>query len=112
MSVLILMYHRVARGPSPDRYTVSDADFRRQVRFFRDQQFTVVSLGEFVGALQSGQSLAKPSVVITFDDGFESTFEYAVPILRDSGMVATFFLVTGLSFNEMESSRNSSTQRL
>jgi peptidoglycan/xylan/chitin deacetylase (PgdA/CDA1 family) len=96
MSVLILMYHRVARGPSQDRYTVSDANFRRQIAFLRDQNFRVVSLGEFVAALQLGQTFAKPSIAITFDDGFESTFEHAVPILQEYGIAATFFLVTSL----------------
>jgi peptidoglycan/xylan/chitin deacetylase (PgdA/CDA1 family) len=35
-------------------------------------------------------------VVITFDDGFQSCADHAVPVLRSCGFTAVFFLVTGL----------------
>jgi len=42
------------------------------------------------------EMFSQRSVVISFDDGFESTFEQAVPTLEQYGMPATFFLVSGL----------------
>jgi peptidoglycan/xylan/chitin deacetylase (PgdA/CDA1 family) len=35
-------------------------------------------------------------VVITFDDGFQDCWDYAVPVLRERGFSALFFLVAGL----------------
>ena len=38
---------------------------------------------------------SKPRIVITFDDGYRSNFDVAVPILRHHGVRAIFFLIAG-----------------
>jgi peptidoglycan/xylan/chitin deacetylase (PgdA/CDA1 family) len=110
MPGLILMYHRITRGPSRDRYTVSAEEFRRQMTFLTEQGYRVVSLRDFVSALEMREMFSQRSVVISFDDGFESTFEQAVPTLEQYGMPATFFLVSGLvgKTNEWMDSQRSS----
>ena len=35
----------------------------------------------------------KKPVVITFDDGYLSNYQYAYPILKETGMVATIFVI-------------------
>jgi peptidoglycan/xylan/chitin deacetylase (PgdA/CDA1 family) len=41
-------------------------------------------------------NLKRPSVAITFDDGYSDNFQYALPILLRYGIQATFFVTTGL----------------
>jgi peptidoglycan/xylan/chitin deacetylase (PgdA/CDA1 family) len=55
----------------------------------------VTSLRDFVSALEADTFFPDRSVVITFDDGFENTFDQALPILETHAMPATFFLVSG-----------------
>lgn len=93
-SVLILMYHRIAQGLSCDRYTVSTELFKSQMSFLVEHGYRVTSLRDFVSALEADRQFPDSSIVITFDDGFESTFDQAVPVLKTHAMPATFFLVS------------------
>jgi len=54
--------------------------------FLTEQGYRVVSLRDFVSALEMREMFSQRSVVISFDDGFESTFEQAVPKLEQYGM--------------------------
>ena len=57
--------------------------------------YRTVPLTLAVDRLCTGAALPERSVVITFDDGFQSVHEHALPALRRFGMCATLFLVAG-----------------
>lgn len=69
-------------------------------RAFRDrlcwitEWFNVLPLEEAVGALARG-TLPERALAITFDDGYADNFEVALPILRERGLPATFFVASG-----------------
>ena len=42
----------------------------------------------------NGAPMPKRSVVITFDDGYQSVYRYAYPILKKYGFTASMFVVT------------------
>lgn len=54
----------------------------------------VLPLDEAVHRLASG-SLPARAAAITFDDGYEDNHRIALPILRQHGLTATFFITTG-----------------
>ena len=89
---VVVAFHRVNNDIPEDGLTVSSKKFERFCRFFR-ANFDVISLGEFVGRLERGTSVAG-TLAITFDDGYRDNFEVAAPILRATGLPATFFLAT------------------
>jgi peptidoglycan/xylan/chitin deacetylase (PgdA/CDA1 family) len=67
-------------------------DFEQQIRYLR-QAFRVASFSEAVAQIREGGP-AEPTVVVTFDDGYQSNFDLAFPILRREGMPASIFLST------------------
>lgn len=69
-------------------------DFAAQLAFLR-RYYTVVPLSQ----LESGRCPDR-SVVITFDDGYRSVGERALPLLRAEGFPATVYLVTDVVGNE------------
>lgn len=93
----ILMYHRIgtARNGSivSGQYVSSDL-FEKQLRFLQRRGYTPMSLTDFVKALREPEAGTKP-VAITFDDGYESVYTHALPILTRLGMTSTVFVVTG-----------------
>ena len=91
--VPILMYH--ALDESRSIVAIPPAVFGWQMRWLYDNGYQVIPLSRLVQHLRSGDPLPTQSIAITFDDGFESIYTDAFPILADYGFPATVFLVTG-----------------
>ena len=86
----LLIYHRVGGG-SPDERDVARDEFARQLDVLASHD--VVSLDEALDRLAAGDD--RPTVVLTFDDGFGDVYEHAWPMLRGRGMPFTLYLATG-----------------
>lgn len=96
--VSILTYHHVAENDPAYPYDggVADADpqqFRRQMEMLA-RYGTPIGVDELIRALE-GASLPKNPIMVTFDDGYRSCHDVALPILRAVGMRATFFVPSG-----------------
>ena len=94
----IVTYHNVAEAGErypydPETIDASPSQFRRQMELLA-RVATPIGIRELLGALD-GAKLPSNAVMITFDDGYRSCHEVALPILRDLGIRATFFIPTG-----------------
>lgn len=97
-TVSILTYHHIADDDSAYPYDPGVADatpaqFRRQMETLA-RYGTPIGVDELIRAVE-GASLPKNPVMVTFDDGYRSCHDVALPILRAVGMRATFFVATG-----------------
>lgn len=94
----ILMYHQIsATAPAAyRRYTVTPADFVRQMRILADLGYRTVSVRDVVAARREHVRLSDRTVAITLDDGFEEAVRHASAALLARGFTATFFIVAGL----------------
>jgi O-antigen biosynthesis protein len=103
-TVPILMYHQVTPAPIPafSRYTITAANFERQMRWLALAGYHPVTIGALVASRRGGAALPPRPVVITFDDGFEELLHHAVPVLQRRGFTATIFLIAGLMGGEGE----------
>ncbi len=90
----ILIFHRV--HPQPDPMFPGEmhaASFRERMGWIREW-FNVLPLEDAVAALSRGK-LPRRALAITFDDGYADNSTVALPILRELGLPATFFIATG-----------------
>ncbi len=99
-SLVILCYHRVLPTESKAGYFLPDLvvtpeAFRRQCMLLR-RYFDVMPLYEAYKALDEGKANRRPIAAITFDDGYQDNARYAVPILSEIGLKATFFVIADL----------------
>lgn len=95
--VPILTYHSLVREGDVSAnglYTLAEKSFQAQMAYLAEHRFHAVSLKEVL-AWQSGRVLPGKSIVITCDDGSESDFSIAVPILKRFRFSATFFVNPG-----------------
>lgn len=94
MSTLILMYHDIGpqdskeHGHSP--YILDPKVFESQVKSIKDSGRQVLTLSEWVF-----QRPQEPTIVLTFDDGHVSNYEWAMPILMKYQLRGTFFVTAG-----------------
>ena len=92
VQVPILMYHHVAQeGEGSD--IISAARLEEHMKALLDAGYTAVTFAELRAWVEQGTPLPEHPVVITFDDGYESNYTLAYPILKQYGMKATIFAV-------------------
>lgn len=85
---LVLCYHRIARELNPEDATPTHSVAELRAHIEAVQRYgPVVSLDELIEG-----TAPTPSFVLTFDDDYASHTELALPILRQAGVTATFFL--------------------
>ena len=89
---VIVVFHRVSDLYLHDPITVGTQEFEQFARFF-GRFFEVISLRELLQRLETGAEL-RPSLTITFDDGYQGNATVAAPILERYGLRACFFLTT------------------
>ena len=95
--VPILVYHSIAahRAGQNGEQRELDVDttlFRTQMSYLAAHGYQVISFPALVDALERGTGVPPRSVVITFDDGWETQYAVAFPILRQLHFTATFFI--------------------
>ncbi len=90
--VPILTYHGLDEAASP--LFISPAKFEAQLAALADRGYKTIPLAVVLDKLRHGEPFAENSVVITFDDGYESVYREAWPRLRAFGFTATVFLIT------------------
>lgn len=89
----ILLYHHVQGEVSSNRYEVSIPDFRAQMLTLKELGYTAIPLSVFLQALLDGGELPEKPVVITFDDGHQSVYDNAFPIMQEFGFPGVFYIV-------------------
>lgn len=83
--VPILMYHVIARAPAGAPYPqlyVSEDDFAAQMRWLERHGYRAVTQREVWNHWHRGAAMPRKPIVISFDDGYRSIAEAALPHLR------------------------------
>lgn len=97
-TLTVVMFHRVL-GPDDPRWRSCDPDYAlstellaRSLAFFK-RHYNVVSPGQVLASRRSGGRLPPRALLITFDDGWADTADFALPELRRAGLPALLFVV-------------------
>lgn len=83
---MVLNYHDIQDNPDTQRIddavTLSSARLAEHFSWLKEHGFHVVSLDDIVAAHQGRQSLPDKAVLLTFDDGYLSTYTRVFPLLK------------------------------
>lgn len=95
MKAPILMYHALSEERLKNAYTIKAGDFAGHLEFLSSNGYKPILVDEYFRALTDPSAgLPEKSVIITFDDGHESDFTMALPLLMKYGCRASFFVTT------------------
>ncbi len=95
-----LLYHHFMSAAGGDRdlsdyhpaYFCTDAAFEDQMSYLVGEGYHTISLDDFLDCQAGKKSLPPKPIILTFDDGFASNYQYAFPILKKYGLTATIFV--------------------
>ena len=91
--VSVLGYHSVSDEGA--QTSVSRENFERQIKFLKNKNYYFASLGEIADYIKGSRDLPQKTVALTFDDGYQSVFDNALPVLSQHKIPATVFMVSG-----------------
>jgi len=75
--------------------TVTPETFRQHIDILQ-HYFNIVKLADWIRLKAEGKELPSNCCAITFDDGWVDNFEFAFPILKESNVPATIYLVSDM----------------
>ena len=87
---VVLVYHGI--GPRR-RFWVTPQQLSGDIKYLRDRQYHFVTLAQFAAYEENGLPLPQRSVLLTFDDGVQSVYQYALPITRKFEVPAVAFII-------------------
>lgn len=90
----IVMYHQISNKYSKlGTYVISANEFERDLKLFTDRGFTTITVCELIDFILKKDRLPEKPIMLTFDDGFQSDYVYAMPLLEKYKMKAIFSIV-------------------
>lgn len=101
-TIPILLYHKVSNkdavslaGKRSYRrlYSVQTDVFEAQMKYVVDEGYTPLTVKALIKAEMSGTLPEKP-IAVTFDDGWKSQYENALPVLQKYNIPATFYIIS------------------
>ena len=94
----VLMYHffydEQAGETGKDANFMEIHAFEEQIKYLAENDYYIPTWEEVLGYVEGKNGLPLKSVVLTVDDGDESFFRLAVPVLQKYNVTATSFLIT------------------
>ncbi|WP_209861986.1 polysaccharide deacetylase family protein [Paenibacillus shirakamiensis] len=96
--VIVLMYHEVT-PEQIDSGTVLSSKFKRQLALMKAYGFKYITMKQYTDFILKGTPVPDNAVLMTFDDGYESFYQYAYPILKENNIPATMFLIANTVSN-------------
>jgi peptidoglycan/xylan/chitin deacetylase (PgdA/CDA1 family) len=93
----ILGFHKIGEPPASGWKTwfyIPEATFVSYLRYLEESHWQVIDVATFLRGLASPERLPEPAVLLTFDDGYRSLRDVALPVLRRFGYPAVLFVPT------------------
>lgn len=94
VSLPVIMYHQLTEKPSrAGRYVLMLEQFERDLIYLKEKGYQTVTATQVIDFVYSKGTLPEKPVMITFDDGCETVYALAAPLLEKYGFSAVAFVV-------------------
>lgn len=90
----VFLYHHIENVDNAEGATITEERFEKDMEFLSENDFTTL-LPQDIMAIKSGEmEMPERPIMIAFDDGYESNYLKAFPILKKYEFKATIFVIT------------------
>lgn len=94
VTVPIIMYHNITtNNAKAGKYTVTESEFCKDLEYIRKNGYEAITVEDLISYTNGKSTLPKKPIMITFDDGFESFYVIAYPVLKQMNMKAVVSII-------------------
>lgn len=109
--VIVLTYHHIDEQ-SKQPLAITPKQFSEHMAYLYEHDFHPITLSEFLRFVDTGSMPTENAVLITFDDGYESFYSQAFPVLKEYNFPSVNFVITGRLRDTTERKRENMTPPL
>lgn len=93
-SFAIIMYHHISCNPKlKGDYVITPEQLEADFKYLKEKGYKTLSVRDLYSIDKGEMPLPTKSVMITFDDGQESFYKYAFPLLKKYGFCAVLSVI-------------------
>lgn len=92
--VPVLLYHYVTADRAGDPWALPASELAKQLDLLAETKTTTFTATDFARLASQNQLPPGPLAMVTFDDAQAGVVDYALPLLRERGLAATFFVTS------------------
>lgn len=90
----IIMYHHISSDKSKiGDFVITPQTFENDLKYLKEKGYKSITVRNLYDIAQGKKKLDSKSIMITFDDGQESFYKYAFPLLKKYGFSAVFSII-------------------
>lgn len=90
----VIMYHQILKAENRiGDYVITPAQFENDLKYIKENGYSTVTLEDIEDYAEHGAALPEKPIFITFDDGYETAYHYALPILKKYDMNAVVSII-------------------
>lgn len=88
----IIMYHQVKeKGLGKD--AITPGELENDLKYLKENHYNTITMEELLDFVYEDKSLPKNPIILTFDDGYLSTYKYVFPLLKKYNMKVVLSIV-------------------
>jgi peptidoglycan/xylan/chitin deacetylase (PgdA/CDA1 family) len=88
----IIMYHEV-KNYNLGKDVISPYDFESDLKYLQKQHYTTITMHALINYVTTGSALPENPIILSFDDGYLSTYKYVLPLLQKYNMKIVLSLI-------------------
>ncbi|MFN8386578.1 MAG: polysaccharide deacetylase family protein [Anaerolineales bacterium] len=93
VTIPILLYHHIGYSLTDSEYYVSPDEFANQMNYLFMHGYRTITVEQLTQAIYFGAQLPSRPVLLTFDDGSETVYTEALPVMQTYGFTGTAYIV-------------------
>lgn len=91
---IVFCYHDTPKEVRLDDYAVDQMSFVQQIEYLRTHGYNFISLNDLIESGEGKKTLPEKAVLLTFDDGYLSFYEFVYPLLELYGYPSVLAIET------------------
>jgi peptidoglycan/xylan/chitin deacetylase (PgdA/CDA1 family) len=92
IKVVIMMYHEV-KPTNSGKLSITPWEFESDLKYIEQNGYTTINMSDLIDYVEGKGELPEKPIILTFDDGYQSNYTYAYPILKKYNMKAVISII-------------------